>query len=120
MYKAAYGDTTSPNVATKVPIIRIDEFLPDAQSIGLGVRVGIGGWQAQLEKNKTVYAQEFVLRQRFLDAYPLTMTSTQFVDKINSNAGNVLSQTERAQLISELAAASNVDPGTGQCPSEGS
>lgn len=103
MFKAAYGDTTSPNVAIPVPIIRLNEFLPDAQRIGEGVRVGIGDWQAQLDANKNAYAREFVVRPRFLTAYPLTMTPAQFVDKLNNNAGNVLSQTERDQLIAALS-----------------
>lgn len=111
MYKSAYGNTTSPHVAISVPIIRLDEFLPDAQRIGLGVSVGIGDWQNQLKNNKIAYAREFVARQRFLDAYPLTLTPTQFVNRVNSNAGSVLSQSERAQLIAELTAAANVTNG---------
>jgi predicted outer membrane repeat protein len=103
MFKTAYGDTTSPNVAVPVPIIRLNEFLPDAQRIGQGVRVGIGDWEAQLEANKNAYAREFVVRQRFLNEYPLTMTPAQFVDKLNLNAGGVLSQTERDQLIAALS-----------------
>jgi len=72
MYKAAYGDTTSPNVAIPVPIIRLNEFLPDAQRIGDGVRVGIGDWQTQLENNKNTFASEFVARSRFTTASSAT------------------------------------------------
>ena len=111
MYKAAYGDTTSPNVAVPVPIIRLNEFLPDAQRIGQGVQVGIGDWQTQLENNKVAYAREFVARQRFLSAYPLTMSPAQFVDKLNQNAGGVLSQSERDLLVAELTAATDVTQG---------
>lgn len=85
--------------------------LPDAQRIGNGVQVGIGDWQAQLENNKNAYAREFVERQRFLNDYPLTMTSAEFVDKLNLRAGGVLSPTERDQLIAELGAASDVMQG---------
>lgn len=111
IYKAAYGDTTSPNVAIPVPIIRLNEFLPDAQQIGQGVQVGIGNWETQLENNKSAYAREFVVRQRFLSAYPLTMTAGQFVDKLNESAGGVLSQSERDQLVAELDAAMDVTQG---------
>lgn len=111
MFKTAYGDTTSPNVAVPVPVVRFNDFLPDAQRIGSGVRVGIGDWQAQLEANKNAYAQEFVVRQRFLIEYPLTMTPAQFVDKLNLNAGGVLSQSERDQLVTELTAAGNATKG---------
>jgi photosystem II stability/assembly factor-like uncharacterized protein len=103
-YKAAYGDATSPNVSVPTPVVRLQEFLPDSQRIGQGVQVGIGDWQTQLEANKQAYMTEFVQRQRFMDAYPLTMTPAQFVDKLNQNAGGVLSQSERDQTVSELAA----------------
>ncbi len=108
MYKAAFGDTTSPNVAIPVPIVRFNEFLPDAQRIGQGVQVGIGGWQTHLENNKRAYALEFVQRPQFISAYPLSLTSAQFVDRLNQNAGGVLSATERDQLIAELNAAGDV------------
>ncbi|MBV8856963.1 MAG: SBBP repeat-containing protein [Acidobacteria bacterium] len=104
-YKAAYGDATSPNVAGTVPVIRLQEFLPDSQRIGQGVRVGIGNWEQQLEANKQAYMLEFVRRQRFADAFPASLTAAQFVERLNQNAGGVLSQGERDQLVAELAAA---------------
>ena len=103
-YKAAYGDATSPNVSVPVPGVRLQEFLPDSQRIGQNVQVGIGTWEQQLEANKNAYMVEFVRRQRFNDAFPSTMTPAQFVDKLNQNAGQVLSQAERDQLVTELAA----------------
>ena len=111
-YKAAYGDATSPNVAGTVPVVRLNEFLPDTQQIGQGVRVGIGDWEQQLEANKQAYALEFVQRARFVGAYPLTMTAAQFVDKLNQNAGGALTQAERDQLIAQLSAAA--DPNAGR------
>jgi Tol biopolymer transport system component len=104
MYKAAFGDAASPGVPGTVPVIRRQEFLPDAQRIGEGVRVGIGDWQQQLEANKTAYALEFVQRQRFRDAHPPGLTPAQFVDGLNEKAGGVLSQAERDQLVAELSA----------------
>ena len=109
MYKAGYGDQTSPPVAIPVPGIRLQEFLPDAQRIGQGVQVGIGDWQARLESNKNAYALEFVQRQRFIMDYPLTMTPSQVVDKLNMNAGEVLSPSERQHLIDDLALATSQD-----------
>ena len=104
MYKAAYGDSTSPNVAVPIPIVRLNEFLPDSQRLSRGVQVGIGDWQAQLEANKTAFALEFVSRQRFLNDFSSSMSPTQFVDKLRENTGSALSQTERDQLVSELTA----------------
>lgn len=107
MYKVSYGETTSPNVSTPVPIIRFRELLTDAQRLGRNVQVGIGDWQTQLETNKIDYAREFVSTSRFLAAFPLSMTPQAFVTKLDQNAGGVLSPTEQAQLIAELTGASD-------------
>jgi hypothetical protein len=104
VYKTAYGDATSPNVPGTVPVVKLREYLADTQRIGQGVEVGVGDWRRQLEDNKNVYALEFVQRQRFLDAFPPSMTPAQFVDKLDANAGLVLTQAERDQLVAQLAA----------------
>jgi hypothetical protein len=104
-HKAAYGDATSPNVAGTVPVIRLMEFLADARRISEGVVVNVGDWRERLEANKNDYAAEFVQRPRFLQAFPTTLTAEQFVDKLNQNAGGVLSQVERDQLVAGLASA---------------
>ncbi|MET0624569.1 MAG: zinc-dependent metalloprotease family protein [Pyrinomonadaceae bacterium] len=101
-YKAAYGDATSPGVPGTVPVIRLNEFLPDSQRIGRGVVVGAPNWEQLLEANKRAYALEFVLRPRFITAYPLSMTPAQFVDKLNQNAGFVLTQEQRDALVAQL------------------
>jgi len=38
---------------------------------------------------------------------PVTLTPAQFVDKLNQNAGNVLSSSERASLINAFGSAGN-------------
>jgi uncharacterized repeat protein (TIGR01451 family) len=111
-YKTAYGDAASPNVEIPVPVVRLREFLTDAQAIGQGVQVGVGDWQARLEANKSAYVREFVTRPRFLAAFPATLTPAEFVDGLDRNAGGVLSPEERGQLIAEVAAAS--DPAQGR------
>ncbi|MCM3871930.1 MAG: DUF4214 domain-containing protein [Pyrinomonadaceae bacterium] len=103
-FKSAYGDATSPGVPGTVPIVRYQGFLPDTQALGEGVEVGIGDWQQKLETNKQAYALAFVQRQRFIDAFPLSLTPAQFVDLLNQRAGGVLDTAERAQLIDELTA----------------
>jgi probable HAF family extracellular repeat protein len=102
-YKAAYGDATSPGVEGTVPVVRLQEFLPDTRIIGDGVVVGQPNWEQKLEANKNAYMAEFVQRPRFLTAFPLSMTAAEFVDKLNQNAGGVLTQAERDQLVSDLA-----------------
>ena len=108
IYKAAYGDATSTstfpsNHQLSVPSARLNEFLSDTQEIGQGVVVGQGDWRQQIENHKLAFASEFVARSRFTGAYPSSMTATQFVDKLNINAGNPLSQSECDQLVSDLS-----------------
>ncbi len=101
-YKAAYGDTTSPNVKGTVPYIRLREFLADAGKIGAGVQVGVGDWERRLDENKAAYAAEFVSRLRFRILFPAGMTADEFVSKLDTQAGGVLSADERAQLVALL------------------
>ena len=108
IYKAAYGDgigtsTLGGSHQLAVPVVRLNEFLSDTQEIGEGVVVNQGNWQQQLETNKQSFTAEFAQRARFTSAFPSSMTAAQFVDKLNLNAGNPLSQSERDQLVSDLA-----------------
>jgi len=107
IYKAAYGDaqgTSTFNGAHQlaVPIVRLNEFLPDTQAIGQGVVVNQSGWEQVLENNKQAFTAEFVQRSRFTTAFPSSMTPDQFVDALNANAGNPLSSAERNQLVNDL------------------
>lgn len=107
IYKASYGDASGTSTLggmhqLPVPVIRLDEFLRDTQQIGQGLIVGQGAWETVLENNKQTFTAEFVQRARFLTAFPLSMTAAQFVDKLNTNAGNPLSTAERNQLVSDL------------------
>lgn len=108
-YKTAYGDTVGTamvqNVPAQisVPIIRLNEFLYDSHAIGNGVIVGNPNWQQVLEANKVAYFNAFVLRQRFLNEFPQAMTPADFVNKLNTNAGGVLTQSEKEMLINQLA-----------------
>jgi hypothetical protein len=104
MYKVAYGDalgtsTVGGSHQLAVPTVRFNEFLQHTQRIGSGVVVLQAGWEQVLENNKKAFALEFVQTARFTDAFPNTMTPDAFVDKLNQNAGNVLSLPERQALI---------------------
>lgn len=107
-YKAAYGSGSGMSTLggahqLSVPIIRLNEFLPDSQAIAQGVIVGQGNWQQKLSDNKEAFTAEFVQRSRFLTDFPLSLTAAQFVDKLNTNAGNPLSTVERNQLVNDLS-----------------
>ncbi|HEV7473600.1 MAG TPA: Calx-beta domain-containing protein [Pyrinomonadaceae bacterium] len=110
LYKVAYGTAlgTSTQGGTHqfpVPVIRLNEFLPDTQEIGRGVVVGDPGWELAIEANKQSFVDRFVQRARFTaaNAFPPTLTDSQFVDKLNTNAGGVLLPAERIQLINDLS-----------------
>ncbi len=111
LYKSAYGDATGTSTLNgtahtlAVPIVRLEEFLPDTQRIGRDVVVNQGAWQAQLEANKVAFTQEFVQRSRFVAAFPLTMLGHEFVDRLIQRSGAVLNANERQLLISEYASA---------------
>jgi uncharacterized delta-60 repeat protein len=110
LYKAAYGDAVGQAtqggvlIQIPVPVVRLEEFLPDTQEISKDVIVGAAGWPERLDANKTAFTRGFVSRPRFTAAFPAGMTPEQFVGALNANAGNVLSADERAALINELAA----------------
>jgi photosystem II stability/assembly factor-like uncharacterized protein len=99
-YKAAYGNL--PNLP--VPI-KFDEFVPDTQKISQGVIVNQSGWEQVLEKNKQVFAAEYVQRSRFTSGYPLSMTPGAFVDRLFTNAGVVPAPADRATVINEFGSA---------------
>ena len=109
--KAAFGD--APNAVSTLngthnivaPYIRFSDFLADIAQIGNGVVVLQPGWETVLETNKVAYFNAFVQRPAFTDPtnFPASLTPAQFVDKLNSRAGNPLSQSERNQLVSDLA-----------------
>src|SRR6185369_8602573 len=107
IYKTAFGDFQGTSTiggahTLPVPIVTFNQFLPDTQKISEGVQVGIGDWQGQLEANKQAFTLAFVQRPEFLAAFGSGMTATQIVDKMNLNAGSVLSGSERSSLIDLL------------------
>jgi len=100
VYKSAFGNLPG----APVPIV-LPDFLRDTQRVGQGVQVNVGDWQTQLEANKQAYTLAFVQRADFMAAYPNSMTAADFVNKLNTNAGGVLSATDLNTLISNLVPA---------------
>jgi hypothetical protein len=113
VYKTAYGDATGQatinGVPTQiaVPVVRLNEFLPDTQRIGLNVIVGTAGWPDRLEANKVAFTREFVQRPRFIADYPTTMTPAEYVNTLIARAGILVEPAERQALINEVAANNN-------------
>ena len=104
IYKAAYGDakgdsTWNGSHQLNVPTTRFSEFTVDTEKIAGGLVVLQPGWEQKLESNKQAFFLEFVQRPRFTAAFPDSITPEQYVDRLNHNAANVLSPSERAQAI---------------------
>jgi len=112
LYKTAYGDANGTSTIggthqISVPIVRLNEFLPDTQQLGQDVVVGQGGWDTVLENNKQSFVAQFVQRPRFTNEFPTTLTPTEFVDRLNQNAGNVMSSSERATAVALFGSATD-------------
>jgi hypothetical protein len=110
LYKTAYGDASGtsnfgPIHQLAVPIVRLNEFLPDTQEIGRGLIVGQTDWEQVLENNKVAFILQFVQRSRFITAFPTTLTPAQFVDTLFVNAGVTPSASERTSIINEFGGA---------------
>jgi hypothetical protein len=112
MYKVAYGDSTGQSTfggahSLSVPIIRRSEFLPDTLQLSNGVVIGQPGAQAKLEANKAAFALDFVSRTRFTSAFATSLTPTQFVNTLFTNAGVTPSGAELSAAINEFGGAGN-------------
>ncbi|MEA2173695.1 MAG: hypothetical protein QOD00_1287 [Blastocatellia bacterium] len=60
----------------------------------------VGG--SNLEASKTAFVNEFITRAEFLAQFPQSMTPEQYVDKLNANTGNALTQAQRDALVNGL------------------
>lgn len=100
LYKAALPETAQRPRAMP----RYREFIRDTQRIGQGVIVGNTGWQQVLEANTVAFTNDFVYRPEFLANYPPTLSHPAYVDKLDAQAGNVLTSQERFQLGNGLMA----------------
>ena len=90
------------NKASFGTLPRFNQFFIDSARIGRNVIVNQNGWEALLEGNKQAFYKGWVQLPNFLAAFPNSMTADQFVDKLDQNAGGVLTPTERQTLINVL------------------
>jgi hypothetical protein len=81
---------------------RYREFVRDSQDIGHGVIVGNAGYEQVLEANTVDFINRFVTRSEFLANYPTSLTAAQYVDKLNSQSGSLLTGGQRDALVNGL------------------
>ncbi len=91
--------TTMASFGTLPPFT---QFLIDTQRVSRNVIVGQTGWEGVLANNKTAFFRGWVQQPNFLAEFPNSMTAAAFVDKLDLNAGHVLSTTERDTLLAVL------------------
>jgi hypothetical protein len=68
------------------------------------VIVGNAGWQQVLEANTVAFTDDFVYRPEFLANYPETLSAAAYVDKLQVQAGKVLTFDEYFKLANGLMA----------------
>jgi len=77
-YKTSYGDAAAPRLwrcaPDSVPVVRYMSFWATTQEIGLGVVVGQGNWQQQLENNKQAFADRFCGARAIHRSFPAMMS----------------------------------------------
>jgi hypothetical protein len=98
-YKAAFGNLQN----LPVPVRR-ETFMPETRSIANGVVVNQGDWQAQLDANKTAYAQSFVQRSAFVSKYPTSMDATSYVNALFTTAGVTPTSGEQQAAVAAFGA----------------
>ena len=81
-----------------------EEFVVDMHKVGLGVEVGIGDWQQQLDARKQQFAEEFVERAEFLLRYPRGIPAQYFVDEMFEYAGVDPTDEERQTALDAFGA----------------
>ena len=99
-YKTAFG-----NLPGKPVPVTFAQLMDDTQRVGRNVRVGIGDWQAQLEINQQAYFTGMVQRPEFLAQFPTSMSALDFVNKLDVNTGDALTDSERDNFVNQLNAA---------------
>ena len=100
LYKAALPETAQRPRAMP----RYREFIRDTQRLAQGVVVGNPGWQQVLEANTVAFTNDFVYRPEFLASYPETLSAAAYVDKLQVQAGKVLTFDEFFRLANGLMA----------------
>jgi hypothetical protein len=112
VYKTAFGDATGNSTlggahTLPVPIVRLNEFLPDTQQLSRGVVIGQPGALTQLEANKRAYFDDFVTRPAFVSKFSGASNQT-YVSTLLLDAG--LSQTVGNIHVSRLTGSQVVPP----------
>jgi len=97
--RVAFG-RLSADPASRVPYL---QFMRDTRQVGEGVVVGQTGYEAKLEANKQLYAQQLVTSAAFLARFPITAAGP-YVDALYASAGVTPTEAERTAAINAFGA----------------
>ena len=78
-----------------------NEFVPDTQTVGHNVIVGVSGWEQQLATNKQTFIDAWVQRASFVNAYG-GLPDDAYVDTLISHTGVNFTSSERNALVNSL------------------
>jgi hypothetical protein len=97
--RVAFG-RLSADPASRVPYL---QFMRDTRQVGEAVVVGQTGYEAKLEANKQLYAQQLVTSAGFIARFPITAAAP-YVDGLYASAGVVPTEAERTAAINAFGA----------------
>ncbi len=80
---------------------QFESFIAETRAIGEGVIVGQANWEEQLETNTEEFVERWVQRADFLADFPMTLSATQYVQKLFSRAGVSPSSAELQAAINQ-------------------
>jgi uncharacterized repeat protein (TIGR01451 family) len=83
--------------------VRYLQFMRDTRQVGAGVIVGQPGYQALLEQNKQVYAEQLVISAEFVNRFPQAPGPV-YVDALFASAGATPTVAERTAAINAFGA----------------
>jgi len=90
------------HIASFGTLPRYADFMKDIKSVGNGVLPGFERQELEFKASLRHFTEDFTRRPQFTTAYR-DLTDAQFVDALLSNAGIQFDQSERDQLVSNLA-----------------
>jgi hypothetical protein len=98
--RVAFG-RLSADPASRMPYL---QFMPDTRQVANGVIVGQAGYEAKLEANKQLYAQQIVTSAGFLARFPITSAAVTPTDAERTSAINAFGAGGTAGRIAALRA----------------
>jgi cytochrome c peroxidase len=79
-------------------------LMADSATLGSGVIVGQGDWQAKLDANKQAYAERVVASSDFAARFPVTQSAADYVTALYASSGVQPTQSETDEAVAAFGA----------------